>query len=134
MNESDIVVGTTLTRFEEVIEDHSTYLKELENLIAIQRMDYERVIRVLKRMRKVRRDLGQGLFTITTRFNEIKDDKIKEEALGIVSYLNIVGLKDEKEILINLKELARKSGYNLDIEDDIKQIESIISIISKISL
>ncbi|MFP3217033.1 MAG: hypothetical protein RXQ99_00250 [Acidianus sp.] len=134
MNDSDTQVNIALTHFETLIEDHSTYLNELENLSVIPQMDMDRVMRIIKRMRKIRKDLELGINTILTHIDSVGNLRIKEEAIGIISYLNIVGFKDEKEILQKLSTQAKEMGYDINVEDDIKQIDNILSKISKISL
>ncbi|MCY0874270.1 hypothetical protein D1867_04885 [Acidianus infernus] len=134
MNDSDTQVNIALTHFETLIEDHSTYLNELENLSAIPQMDMDRVMRIIKRMRKIRKDLELGINTILTHIDSVGNSRIKEEAIGIISYLNIVGFKDEKEILQKLSTQAKEMGYDINVDDDIKQIDNILSKISKISL
>ncbi|AWR97142.1 hypothetical protein DFR86_05925 [Acidianus sulfidivorans JP7] len=134
MNESEIKINITLNHFESLIEDHSTYLDELENISVIPELDYERLLRILKRMRRVRRDLHSGIKTILENIDQTQNKQLKEEAIGIVSYLNLIGFKDEKEILQNLNNEAKKFGYELNIDEDIKQIDEILSLISKISL
>lgn len=134
MNENETKVSITLSHFESLIEDHSVYLNELENILVIPEVDYEKAVRILRRMRRVRRDLYTGIKTIIENIDYVEDKKLKEEALGIVSYLNLIGFKDEKEILQNLDDQAKKLGYNLDIDNDIKQLDEILSVISKISL
>lgn len=134
MNDSDTQVNIALTHFETLIEDHSTYLNELENLSVIPQMDMDRVMRIIKRMRKIRKDLELGINTILTHINSVGNSRIKEEAIGIISYLNIVGFKDEKEILQKLSTQAKEMGYDINVDDDIKQIDNILSKISKISL
>ncbi len=134
MNDSDIQVNITLTHFETLIEDHSTYLSELENISVIPQVDIDRVMRILKRMRKIRKDLELGIDNILTHLDNVGNSRIKEEALGIISYLNIVGFKDEREILQKLSTQTKEMGYDINIDDDIKQIDNILSKISKISL
>lgn len=134
MNDSDTQVNIALTHFETLIEDHSTYLNELENLSVIPQMDMNRVMRIIKRMRKIRKDLELGINTILTHIDSVGNSRIKEEAIGIISYLNIVGFKDEKEILQKLSTQAKEMGYDINVDDDIKQIDNILSKISKISL
>ncbi|AEE93574.1 conserved hypothetical protein [Acidianus hospitalis W1] len=134
MNDSDTQVNIALTHFETLIEDHSTYLNELENLSVIPQMDMDRVMRIIKRMRKIRKDLELGINTILTYIDSVGNSRIKEEAIGIISYLNIVGFKDEKEILQKLSTQAKEMGYDINVDDDIKQIDNILSKISKISL
>jgi hypothetical protein len=134
MNDSDTQVNIALTHFETLIEDHSTYLNELENLSVIPQMDMDRVMRIIKRMRKIRKDLELGINTILTHIDNVGNSRIKEEAIGIISYLNIVGFKDEKEILQKLSTQAKEMGYDINVDDDIKQIDNILSKISKISL
>lgn len=133
MNENETKVSIILTQFESLIEDHSTYLNELENILVIPEIDYEKAIRLLRRMRRVRKDLYSGIKTMAENLGNIQDQKLKEEALGILSYLHIIGFKDEKEMLQNLNDQAKKLGYDIDVENDIRQIDEIIAFISKIN-
>ncbi|MEM0016229.1 MAG: hypothetical protein QXQ01_00650 [Saccharolobus sp.] len=133
MNDSDIIVSRILLNFETVIEDHTNYLDELENLVAFTDPDVEKVMRLLKRMRRVRRELSKGLDVIVKNINEVSDSKIREEALGLINYLAIIGLKDEKELLSTLNIHLKDKGINLEIDKDIEQITKIINSMSHLN-
>ncbi|MEM4082355.1 MAG: hypothetical protein QXD91_01210 [Saccharolobus sp.] len=133
MNDSDIIVSRILLNFETVIEDHTNYLDELENLVAFTDLDVEKVMRLLKRMRRVRRELSKGLDVIVKNINEVSDSKIREEALGLINYLAIIGLKDEKELLSTLNIHLKDKGINLEIDKDIEQITKIINSMSHLN-
>ncbi|MEM3280824.1 MAG: hypothetical protein QXR34_02440 [Saccharolobus sp.] len=133
MNDSDIIVSRILLNFETVIEDHTNYLNELENLVAFTDLDVEKVMRLLKRMRRVRRELSKGLDVIVKNINEVSDSKIREEALGLINYLAIIGLKDEKELLSTLNIHLKDKGINLEIDKDIEQITKIINSMSHLN-
>ncbi|MEM0068285.1 MAG: hypothetical protein QXY68_00505 [Saccharolobus sp.] len=133
MNDSDIIVSRILLNFETVIEDHTNYLNELENLVAFTDPDVEKVMRLLKRMRRVRRELSKGLDVIVKNINEVSDSKIREEALGLINYLAIIGLKDEKELLSTLNIHLKDKGINLEIDKDIEQITKIINSMSHLN-
>ena len=133
MNDSDIIVSRILLNFETVIEDHTNYLNELENLVAFTDLDVEKVMRLLKRMRRVRRELSKGLDVIVKNINEVSDSKIREEALGLINYLAIIGLKDEKELLSTLNIHLKDKGINLEIDQDIEQIPKIINSMSHLN-
>ncbi|MEM3305231.1 MAG: hypothetical protein QXK68_00190 [Saccharolobus sp.] len=133
MNDSDIIVSRILLNFETVIEDHTNYLNELENLVAFTDLDVEKVMRLLKRMRRVRRELSKGLDAIVKNINEVSDSKIREEALGLINYLAIIGLKDEKELLSTLNIHLKDKGINLEIDKDIEQITKIINSMSHLN-
>ncbi|MEM0188027.1 MAG: hypothetical protein QW550_01395 [Saccharolobus sp.] len=133
MNDSDIIVSRILFNLETVIEDHTNYLNELENLVAFTDPDVEKVMRLLKRMRRVRRELSKGLDVIVKNINEVSDSKIREEALGLINYLAIIGLKDEKELLSTLNIHLKDKGINLEIDKDIEQITKIINSMSHLN-
>ncbi|MEM3516118.1 MAG: hypothetical protein QW281_05745 [Saccharolobus sp.] len=133
MNDSDIIVSRILLNLETVIEDHTNYLNELENLVAFTDPDVEKVMRLLKRMRRVRRELSKGLDVIVKNINEVSDSKIREEALGLINYLAIIGLKDEKELLSTLNIHLKDKGINLEIDKDIEQITKIINSMSHLN-
>lgn len=133
MNDSDIIVSRILLNLETVIEDHTNYLNELENLVAFTDPDVEKVMRLLKRMRRVRRELSKGLDVIVKNINEVSDSKIREEALGLINYLAIIGLKDEKELLSTLNIYLKNKGINLEIDKDIEQITKIINSMSHLN-
>ncbi|MDT7860747.1 MAG: hypothetical protein RRA45_00785 [Saccharolobus sp.] len=133
MNESDREVSRILLNFETVIEDHTAYLNELENLIVFPEPDIEKATRLIRKMRRVRRELSQGLDIITKNIDNVSDLKIKEEALGLVNYLVIVGLKDEKDMLTTLNNYLKGKGIDLQLDKDIEQITSIINRISHLN-
>ncbi|AWR94560.1 hypothetical protein [Acidianus brierleyi] len=133
MNEGELKILKVLKDFEEFIEDHSQYLEELENMIAIAEPDYNRAVRIVRRIRRVRKNILEGTSIILQNISEVKDPNIKEESIGIVSYLQLIGLKDEKDLLRSLNELVKKSGYDLDIQSDIEQLDGAIASLSKLS-
>ena len=127
MNESDIEIGRVLLRFDEVVEEHNSYLEELENLLELPTLDKDRVQRLLKRLRRTRKEILEGINSITAHINNSKDIKIKEEALGIINYFYVVGINDEEEALRKL--LALDSSMKEEIENDISMLERIKSLI-----
>ncbi|BDB97572.1 hypothetical protein [Saccharolobus caldissimus] len=133
MNESDREVSRILLNFETVIEDHTVYLNELENLIVFPEPDVEKATRLIRKMRRVRRELSQGLDIIAKNIDNVSDLKIKEEALGLVNYLVIVGFKDEKDMLTTLNNYLKSKGIDLQLDKDIEQITSIINRISHLN-
>jgi hypothetical protein len=133
MNEGELKILRVLKDFEEFIEDHSQYLQELENMIAIAEPDYNRAVRIIRRIRRVRKNILEGTSIILQNISEVKDPNIKEESIGIVSYLQLIGLKDEKELLRSVNELVKKAGYDLDIQADIEQLDNAIASLSKLS-
>ncbi|EWG08277.1 MAG: hypothetical protein ASUL_01450 [Candidatus Aramenus sulfurataquae] len=133
MNENEVKVLKVLKDFEQYVEDHSLYLQEIENLIAINRPDYERATRLLRRIRRVRKNLIQGAKIIMENISQVSDPKVKEESIGIVSYLSTVGFRDERELLINLNDVMKKSGQDLGINEDIQQLNDAMSSLSKLS-
>ncbi len=133
MSESDREVSRVLFEFETVIEDHTAYLDELENLIVLSEIDLNKATRLVKRMRRVRKELSQGLKIINENIDKVSDSKIKEEALGLINYLIVLGLKDEKEMLTTLNQNLKNKGINLEIEKDIEQIDKIMNSIAHLN-
>ncbi|WOE51147.1 hypothetical protein [Sulfuracidifex metallicus] len=130
---SDIKVSRILFEFETIIKDHSFYLDELQNMIEIPEFDVEKAERLIKRMRRVRRDLERGINVITQNVESMSETNMKEEALGILNYLMTVGLKEEKEMLMQLKDSLTKRGIQNDLEKDVDQIQRILNNISRFS-
>ncbi|MCY0850570.1 hypothetical protein [Sulfuracidifex metallicus] len=130
---SDIKVSRILFEFETIIKDHSFYLDELQNMIEIPEFDVEKAERLIKRMRRVRRDLERGINVITQNVESMSETNMKEEALGILNYLMTVGLKEEKEMLMQLKDGLTKRGIQNDLEKDVDQIQRILNNISRFS-
>ncbi len=133
MSEGELKILKVLKDFEEFIEDHSQYLEELENMVAIAEPDYDRAVRIIRRMRRVRKNILEGTTIILQNISEVKDPNIKEESIGIVSYLQLIGLRDEKDLLKSLNEIIKKSGYDLNIQNDIEQLDNAIASLSKLS-
>ncbi|QGA54768.1 hypothetical protein GFS03_09365 [Sulfolobus sp. E5-1-F] len=133
MNESDIAISRVLFDFEAIINDHTEYLNELENLVAFPEPDIGKASRLVRRMRRVRKELLQGLEVIMQNIDKTSDTKIREEALGLVNYLIIVGLKDEKELLNNLNNYLKGKGVNMEIDKDLEQIDKIINNMSHLN-
>ena len=127
MNESDLEIGRVLLHFDEVVEEHNSYLEELENLLELPTVDKERVARLLKRLRRTRKEILEGINSIVIHINNSKDAKIKEEALGIMNYFYVVGINDEEEVLRKL--LALDSTMKDEIENDISMLEKIKSLV-----
>ena len=127
MNESDLEIGRVLLRFDEVVEEHNSYLEELENLLELPSIDKERVIRLLKRLRRTRKEILNGINSISIHINNSKDAKIREEALGIMNYFYIVGINDEENVL--RKVITLDSTMKDEVENDISALERIKSLV-----
>jgi len=127
MNESDLEIGRVLLQFDEIVEEHNSYLEELENMLELSTIDKERVIRLLKRLRRTRREILNGITSISSHINNSKDSKIKEEALGIMNYFYIVGINDEEKAL--RKVITFDSTMKDEIENDISALERIKSLV-----
>ena len=127
MNESDLEISRVLLHFDEIVEEHNSYLEDLENLLELPTIDKERVNRLLKRLRRTRKEILEGISSIVVHINNSKDAKIKEEALGIMNYFYVVGINDEEEVLRKL--LALDSTMKNEIENDISTLERIRSLV-----
>jgi hypothetical protein len=130
---SDLKVNRVLFEFETMIKDHSFYLEQLQNVVDIPQFDVEKAERLVKRMRRLRRELEKGVSIIAQNVEFMREEKTKEEALGILNYLMVVGLKDEKEMLTQLRENMNSRGISNDIDTDIDQIQRILNSISRFS-
>ncbi|EHP69599.1 MAG: hypothetical protein RXS23_03090 [Metallosphaera yellowstonensis] len=130
---SEARVKETLTKFEEVIDNHSANLGQLENMLAINVIDLDRCHRLLKRIRRTRREIYEGMKTIVENIGGVVDRQTREESIGIISYLGMVGLKDELELLKGLQDVMKKNGESIDINDDVKQIMELMDMASKLS-
>ncbi|QKQ99781.1 hypothetical protein GWK48_04710 [Metallosphaera tengchongensis] len=126
-------VREVLTKFEEIIENHSNNLSQLENMLAINQLDVDRCNRIVKRVRRTRKELSDGLKIIIEHFDSISDKTIREETLGIVSYLNLIGFSDEMELLKALEKQMKNAGAQIDIGDDIQQLNVLMELTSKLS-
>ncbi|AWR99551.1 hypothetical protein [Metallosphaera hakonensis] len=131
--ESEQKIRDVLVKFEEVIQNHSDNLAQLENIIAINQPDVERCTRIVRRMRRTRKEIYDGLRIILDHFSFVSDLRIKEETQGIVNYLGLIGFNDEIELLKSAEILLRKVGVTLDIREDIDQLEKLIEMTSKLS-
>lgn len=127
MNESDIEIGRVLLQFDQVIEEHNSYLEELENLIELPNAETDRINRILKKMRRTRREILNGISNIVKHITTSNDSKIKEEALGIMNYFYVVGIKDEENALRRVMEID--FSFKDDIEKDIEILEKIKSLV-----
>jgi len=127
MNESDLEIGRVLLQFDEIVEEHNSYLEELENMLELPTIDKDRVTRLLKRLRRTRREILNGITSISNHINNSKDSKIKEEALGIMNYFYIVGINDEEKAL--RKVITFDSTMKDEVENDISVLERIKSLV-----
>lgn len=136
MNQEEVEISRILLYLESVVEDHSNYLEELENILAFppQSMDLKRLEIILKRMRRTRKDIASSMNVIISNLNKVTDKNLKEEALGILSYFYLVGFNDEKNLLTSLRENALKVGYEIDISKDLAEIDELRSKMEKFSL
>ncbi|AHC51206.1 hypothetical protein SUSAZ_03910 [Sulfolobus acidocaldarius SUSAZ] len=129
MSQSDIEVGRVLLYFERVIEEHNNTLDKLENYAQIPEVDTEKIDVLIKRLRRTRKEILQGIETISNYVENVKDTKLKEEALGLINYFYVVGLEDEENVLRTLKERSASTDQNID--KDIETISKIRGLILK---
>ncbi|BAB65335.1 hypothetical protein [Sulfurisphaera tokodaii] len=127
MNESDIEIGRVLLQFDQVIEEHNSYLEELENIIELPSVETDKIHRILKRMRRTRKEILSGISNIVKHIATSNDKKIKEEALGIMNYFYVVGIKDEENALRKVMEIDL--SFKEDVEKDIETLEKIRSLV-----
>jgi len=104
MNESEIEIGRVLLHFEQVVEEYHLTLEELENYLTFPEIEQEKLEKLLRRLRRNRRQLLNGIQVIVNHVNNVTNNKMKEEALGLLNYFYIVGLNDDEKALIKAKE------------------------------
>ena len=129
MNESEIEVGRILLHFEQVVEEYHSALDELESYLELPEIESERVERVLRKLRRNRRLLLNGIQTIVEHLDKLSDDKMKEEALGLLNYFYVVGLNDDESALKRAKE--KFQSFSEDIDKDLEIISRMRSLILK---
>ncbi|BCU70722.1 hypothetical protein [Stygiolobus caldivivus] len=129
MNQSEIEVGRVLLHFEQVVEEYHNVLDELENYLILPEVESEKLDRLLRRLRRNRRQLLNGIQTIVDNINGLNDSKMKEEALGLLNYFYIVGLNDDENVLKKAKEIAQ--GLSEEIDKDLEIVSKIRSLILK---
>ncbi|MEM4746256.1 MAG: hypothetical protein QXF40_02755, partial [Metallosphaera sp.] len=92
-----------------------------------------RCSRVVKRIRRTRKEILSGLKTIVEYFPTLTDEKVREETIGIVSYLHMIGFSDEVELLKDIESMLNRIGTSLNIDEDLKELEQLIAMTSKLS-
>ena len=129
MNQSEIEVGRVLLHFEQVVEEYHNVLDELENYLILPEVESEKLDRLLRRLRRNRRQLLNGIQTIVDNISGLNDSKMKEEALGLLNYFYIVGLNDDENVLKKAKEKAQ--GLSEEIDKDLEIVSKIRTLILK---
>jgi len=129
MNESEIEIGRVLLHFEQVVEEYHLTLEELENYLTFPEIEQEKLEKLLRRLRRNRRQLLNGIQVIVNHVNNVTNNKMKEEALGLLNYLYIVGLNDDEKALIKAKE--KETNLAEEINRDLEIVSKIRSLILK---
>jgi uncharacterized protein YnzC (UPF0291/DUF896 family) len=129
MNESEIEIGRVLLHFEKVVEEYHLTLEELENYLTFPEIEQEKLEKLLRRLRRNRRQLLNGIQVIVNHVNNVTNNKMKEEALGLLNYFYIVGLNDDEKALIKAKE--KETNLAEEINRDLEIVSKIRSLILK---
>jgi uncharacterized protein YnzC (UPF0291/DUF896 family) len=129
MNESEIEIGRVLLHFEQVVEEYHLTLEELENYLTFPEIEQEKLEKLLRRLRRNRRQLLNGIQVIVNHVNNVTNNKMKEEALGLLNYFYIVGLNDDEKALIKAKE--KDTNLAEEINRDLEIVSKIRSLILK---
>lgn len=129
MNESEIEIGRVLLHFEQVVEEYHLTLEELENYLTFPEIEQEKLDKLLRKLRRNRRQLFNGIQVIVNHVNSVTDNKMKEEALGLLNYFYMVGLNDDEKALIKAKE--KDSSLSEEINKDLEIVTKIRSLILK---
>jgi uncharacterized protein YnzC (UPF0291/DUF896 family) len=129
MNESEIEIGRVLLHFEQVVEEYHLTLEELENYLTFPEIEQEKLEKLLRRLRRNRRQLLNGIQVIVNHVNNVTNNKMKEEALGLLNYFYIVGLNDDEKALIKARE--KETNLAEEINRDLEIVSKIRSLILK---
>jgi len=129
MNESEIEIGRVLLHFEQVVEEYHHALEELENYLTLPEIEQEKLDKLLRKLRRNRRQLLNGIQVIVNHVNNVTDNKMKEEALGLLNYFYVVGLNDDEKVLMKAKE--KEASLSEEINKDLEIITRIRSLILK---
>ncbi|MDT7873060.1 MAG: hypothetical protein RRB18_05560 [Sulfolobaceae archaeon] len=129
MNESEIEIGRVLLHFEQVVEEYHLTLEELENYLTFPEIEQEKLEKLLRRLRRNRRQLLNGIQVIVNHVNNVTNNKMKEEALGLLNYFYIVGLNDDEKALMKAKE--KDTNLAEEINRDLEIVSKIRSLILK---
>lgn len=129
MNESEIEIGRVLLHFEQIVEEYHLTLEELENYLTFPEIEQEKLEKLLRRLRRNRRQLLNGIQVIVNHVNNVTNNKMKEEALGLLNYFYIVGLNDDEKALIKAKE--KDTNLAEEINRDLEIVSKIRSLILK---
>jgi len=129
MNESEIEIGRVLLHFEQVVEEYHLTLEELENYLTFPEIEQEKLEKLLRRLRRNRRQLLNGIQVIVNHVNNVTNNKMKEEALGLLNYFYIVGLNDDEKALMKAKE--KETNLAEEINRDLEIVSKIRSLILK---
>lgn len=129
MNESEIEIGRVLLHFEQVVEEYHLTLEELENYLTFPEIEQEKLEKLLRKLRRNRRQLLNGIQVIVNHVNNVTNNKMKEEALGLLNYFYVVGLNDDEKALIKAKE--KEANLAEEINKDLEIVSKIRSLILK---
>ncbi|MFP3202102.1 MAG: hypothetical protein RXR43_07640 [Sulfolobus sp.] len=127
MSENEI--RRVLLYFEQVVEEHHVNLDELENYLELPIINTEKLEVLLRRLRRTRRELLNGIKIIVDNIDNVKDEKLKEEALGLMNYFYIVGFNDEENAL--KKAMSKDNSLSEIINSDLDMLNKIRSMIVK---
>lgn len=127
MSENEI--RRVLLHFEQVVEEHHVNLDELENYLELPIINTEKLEVLLRRLRRTRRELLNGIKIIVDNIDNVKDEKLKEEALGLMNYFYIVGFNDEENAL--KKAMNKDNSLSEIINSDLDMLNKIRSMIVK---
>jgi hypothetical protein len=127
MSENEI--RRVLLYFEQVVEEHHVNLDELENYLELPIINTEKLEVLLRRLRRTRKELLNGIKIIVDNIDNVKDEKLKEEALGLMNYFYIVGFNDEENAL--KKAMNKDNSLSEIINSDLDMLNKIRSMIVK---
>ena len=126
---SENEVRRVLLYFEQVVEEHHANLDELENYLELPVVNTEKLEVLLRRLRRTRRELLNGIKIIVDNIENVKDEKLKEEALGLMNYFYIVEFNDEENAL--KKAMDKDNSLSEIINSDLDMLNKIRSMVVK---
>lgn len=129
---SDDNLRYSLSFFERAMEDHENALQIVENTLATHTSSEEELASALRKIRKARVTLKKELRDILRSLPEAREKELKDDVMGLLSYLYEVGLATEMELLEKARTIVNKDSLLInEIYQDEQDLQSLIQLIQR---
>lgn len=129
---SDDNLRYSLSFFERAMEDHENALQIVENTLATHTSSEEELASALRKIRKARVTLKKELRDILRSLPEAREKELKDDVMGLLSYLYEVGLSTEMELLEKARTIVNKDSLLInEIYQDEQDLQSLIQLIQR---